>query len=173
MIEWFRGHIEQLNLQANVLRFWHRVVVIVCSISVIMQIAGWIVAFARVDELYGRHGVAIIGVILTVITLILNYCCIAVWEPHMLTMIALQMICLVALFFVASSGGTLALVVDLCRWDESGHRWSCGAVAMEYFAAWVNASCLVIVFTATQKRIIMLTDRGIFTGVGGRMSRVE
>ncbi len=167
MLEWFRGHLERLNLEANILRFWHRAMVVTCSVSLIMQAAGWIVAFSRTESLMGRHGVAIVGFILTVFALIFNFLVLR-WEPQMLVMISLQMLCLIALFMVASSAGTLAIVVDLCKFDEHGINWNCGAVAMEYLGAWVNCFCLCVVFGATQKRIIMLVDRGILNGIGDR-----
>lgn len=171
MIEWFRGHIERLQLQANVLRFWHRVVAIVCCVALVMQAAGWIVASAKY-KLQGRHIASIAGFFLTIISLVLNYVSLNT-EPQMCLMFGLQFLCLTALFLTATSAGTLAIVVDLCKWDQASTLWSCGATAMEYLASWVVCVCLCLIFAATQRKILMLVDRGILDGIGSRLSRLE
>lgn len=171
MIEWFRGHMERLNLQSSILRYWHKVVAIVCALALLMTMAGWIVASIKF-KLFGRHIVGIFGMIATFVTVILNWYVLQS-EPKMLLMFFLQFICLVALFLTASSAGSLAIVVDVCHWSEQTERISCGATVMEYFASWVICACLCLIFGATQKKIIMLVDKGILNGIGTRLSRIE
>ena len=168
MIEWFRGHMERLNLQANLLRWWHRVVAAVCSIALIIQVVGWIVASLKF-KLFGRHVVSIIGFVCTILTLVLNSYMLQA-EPQMLLMFGLQLLCLVTLFLVGASAGSLGLVVDVCHWEEQTERISCGATVAEYLASWVVCFCLCLIFWQTQKKIIMMVDKGILNGIGGRLS---
>merc|ERR1719197_1363942 len=130
MIEWFRGHMERLNLQASILRYWHKVVAVVCIIALILEMTGWIVASAKF-KLFGRHIVGIFGMVGTLATIVLNWYVLQS-EPKMLLMFGLQFLCLITLFLVASSGGSLAVVVDVCHWSEQTERISCGATVMEY-----------------------------------------
>ncbi len=171
MIEWFRGHIERLNLQAGVLRYWHKVVAGCCTVALILQVVGWIIASQKF-KLFGRHVVGIFGFIFTIICLILNWYSLTS-EPQMIVMFTLQLLSLVTLFLVSSSGGALAIVVDVCHFTEETERISCGATVMEYLASWVVCVCLCLIFGAAQKKIIMLVDKGILNGIGNRLSRIE
>jgi hypothetical protein len=171
MLEWFRGHLERLQVEANVLRHWHNVVAGVCLCGVVVQISGWIYS-AVLSGVLGRHIVSLFGYALTLSTLGLNWYCLNA-EPQMLLMFALQLVCLIALFLVSTTSGTLAILVDLCKWNQVTTRWSCGATIAEYAAAWIVAACLCLIFASSQKKIVMLVDRGILTGIGTRLSRIE
>ena len=168
MIEWFRGHVERLQIEANVLRFWHRVILATCAIALVLQVIGCGITAYR-HMLGSRYAATILGFVLTALSLAINQFAL-VSEPHMLVMFALQLVALLALLVTAVSAGSVAVLVDLCNWNEANAVFSCGANWLEYVAAWLTMICLCLIFAGTQKKIIMLVDRGILNGIGTRMS---
>lgn len=166
-----RAQLEQVQVRSLVIRGWNIGILVTGSVCLLMLVISWAIE-ANAEGLKRRHAGSIIALIFTIATLILSIVTLYV-EPNKLWLYGLQLAAVLSLMLTAIASGMNAIVIDVCAAGQAATVVPCGAHYFEFFVSFVICVCLASIYGTTQQKVIVLVDRGVLTGLGSRMQKIE
>jgi hypothetical protein len=168
-----REQLDNVQLRALIVRSWNMGVVAMASACLIALIVCWAISIGHeAGEVKARHSCSIIAFIFTVITIICDVISLYA-EPGQVLLTAVQALSVLSMMLTAIAAGMAGIVVDLCTQGQQSPTVHCGAHYAEYAVSLLVCLCMGSVFVTNQQKLVLLVDRGVLTGIGSRMARID
>lgn len=166
--------LQDVHVRAMVIRGWNVAVIVTSCVSLVLLVISWTMSIGfEGGKLKQRHGGSIFAFIACAVTIAVDVASLYL-EPSRVVLYSLQVLAVLSLFLNAVSAGMNAIVVDQCAAGEpSAEGIHCFAHDLEYAASIFLCACLVSIYVTTQQKVVVFVDKGILTGMGSRMSRVN